>query len=82
MPTFDFVCQSCQLQFEQLVRTRDVAKCPTCGSEQLEKLLSLPNLKTSGTSALSMQAARRRDKVQGTERMVEQAKYEASHDDH
>ena len=63
------------------MRTRDVAACPSCGSAKLEKLLSMPRLKTSGTSALAMQAARRRDKAQGTDRMFEQAKYEASHDD-
>ncbi len=81
MPTFDFICQSCQNAFELFVRSRDTAACPACGSVELEKQVSMPRLKTSGTSALAMQAARRRDKVQGTERMVEQAKYEASHDD-
>jgi putative FmdB family regulatory protein len=81
MPTFDFVCQACAHQFEMLVRSRDVPACPSCGSEALEKLLSMPQLKTTGTRALAMQAAKRRDKAQGTERMVEQAKYEASHDD-
>lgn len=81
MPTFDFICQDCRHQFELLVRARDTIACPACGSANAEKQLSMPLLKTSGTHALAMKAAKRRDKVQGTERMIEQAKYEASHDD-
>lgn len=81
MPTFDFICQECQHPFEMLVRARDTVACPACGSATVEKQLSIPLLKTSGTRALAMKAARRRDKAQGTERMIEQAKYEASHDD-
>ncbi len=81
MPTFDFACQGCSTGFEMLVRPRDIVRCPACGSETVEKLLSLPSLKTSSTRGLSMQAAKRRDKAQATDRVFEQAKYEASHDD-
>jgi putative FmdB family regulatory protein len=81
MPVFDFTCTACAHEFEQLVRSADTPTCPACASTAVEKLLSLPALKTSGTRSLAMQAAKRRDKAQGFDRMHEQAKYEASHDD-
>ena len=81
MPMFDFACQGCNNTFELLVRSGDTVRCPACGSETVEKLLSLPALKTSSTRGLAMQAAKRRDKAQATDRVFEQAKYEASHDD-
>ncbi len=81
MPVFDFTCRSCASEFEQLVRAADTPTCPSCASTDVEKQLSLPALKTSGTRSLAMQAAKRRDKAQGFDRMHEQAKYEASHDD-
>lgn len=44
MPLFDFRCQSCAQEFERLVRPPSYGdpapKCPACGSEQLERLLS------------------------------------------
>lgn len=81
MPMFDFSCQGCDNTFELLVRKGDRISCPACGSETVDKLLSLPALKTSSTRGLAMQAAKRRDKAQATDRVFEQAKYEASHDD-
>ncbi len=81
MPVFDYVCRSCEHSFELFLRTRDVAQCVACGSADVEKQMSVPALKTSSTRGLAMQAAKRRDKAQATDRIVEQAKYEASHDD-
>jgi putative FmdB family regulatory protein len=81
MPMFDFVCTSCQHSFETLVRGSAQPACPECGSTALEKQLSLPALKTSGTHAKAMDAAKRRDKAQGAERMHAQRQYELSHDD-
>lgn len=42
MPLFDFDCRSCGHRFEALVRQQDPAPvCPSCGSADLERLLSL-----------------------------------------
>lgn len=42
MPLFDFDCRSCGHRFEALVRPQDGAPaCPSCGSADLERLLSL-----------------------------------------
>lgn len=81
MPIFEYKCRSCGNQFEALVRKSDIPACPSCKGIELEKLLSLPALKTESTKAQAMKAARQRDKAQGTERTIEQLKYERSHND-
>jgi putative FmdB family regulatory protein len=81
MPIFEYQCRGCGHQFEALVRKSDVPSCPSCNSADLERLLSLPALKTESTKAQAMKAAVKRDKAQGTERTIEQIKYERSHND-
>jgi hypothetical protein len=63
------------------VRKSDTPTCPQCKGTELERLLSLPALKTESTKANALKAARKRDKAQGTERTEEQLKYERSHND-
>ena len=81
MPIFEYRCKGCQHEFEALVRKSDVPACPSCKATDLERLLSLPALKTETTKAQAMKAAKARDKAQGTERTIEQLKYERSHND-
>jgi putative FmdB family regulatory protein len=81
MPIFEYQCHGCGHQFEALVRKSDVPSCPSCNSTDLERLLSLPALKTEATKAQAMKAARKRDQAKGTERTIEQIKYERSHND-
>ena len=81
MPIFEYKCRGCGNEFEALVRKSDTPTCPSCSSTELEKLLSLPALKTESTKAQAMKAAKKRDKAQGTERTIEQLKYERSHND-
>lgn len=81
MPIFEYRCNRCQHEFEALVRKSEEPACPSCKATDLERLLSLPALKTESTKAQSMKAARKRDKAQGTERTIEQIKYERSHND-
>jgi putative FmdB family regulatory protein len=79
MPIFDFECKSCGHRFEALV-LRSVPVCPECKSEELEKLLSLPAVKSETTHGLAMRAAKKRDKAQGQERVAAQIEYERNHD--
>jgi len=44
MPIYEFNCEDCDKEFETLVRTSDwegEVECPSCGSEKLEKRLSV-----------------------------------------
>jgi putative FmdB family regulatory protein len=82
MPIYEYVCLSCKNKFELLIRgTSASPACPACKSADLEKLFSLPAVKSETTHALAMKAARKRDARQGTERVIAQREYEAHHDD-
>lgn len=81
MPIYEFACRACGHQFETLVRPGFTPACPTCQGADLERLLSLPAVHSSGTHDLAMRAAKKRDQKQGHERMIERVEYEASHDD-
>jgi len=81
MPIFEYKCKDCGNEFEALVRKSDVPACPSCQGTDLERLLSLPVVKSESTKAQALKAAKKRDKAQGTERTIEQIKYERSHND-
>ena len=82
MPIYEYRCKSCEHQFEALVmRGEEPTTCASCGGAELERLLSLPAVKSETTHDLAMRAAKRRDQKQGTERVQEQLAYERSHDD-
>jgi putative FmdB family regulatory protein len=80
MPVYEYSCKACEKQFELLVRKQTVVKCPSCQSDDLEKLFSLPAVQSSGTRALAMKAAKKRDAKQGNERVQAQTEYELNHD--
>ena len=82
MPLFDFACRKCGKQFEALVRTGTKPKCEACGNEDLERLFSLPTVKSESTHDLAMRAAKKRDAAQAKDRMYEQLRYEQTHDRH
>ena len=61
MPIFDFHCTGCGKTFELFVQSSTEPVCPECGSQQLEKQVSLvaPQGKTAGiVSSARRQAAR------------------------
>jgi putative FmdB family regulatory protein len=82
MPLYDFSCRKCESQFEALVRGSVKPTCPECGSEELERLMSLSAVKSETTRGLAMKAAKKRDAAHGKDRMHEQLRYEQTHDRH
>lgn len=80
MPLYDFACRACGSRFDLLVRARTQPACPACGGEDLERLLSLPAVRSDGTKRLALRAAQQRDAKQAHERVQEQIRYELSHD--
>ena len=81
MPIFEFSCKACGQNFETLVRTGTTAACPKCGSEDLERLISIPAVKSDNTHALALKAAKKRDAKQGAENARAQREYELHHND-
>jgi len=82
MPIYEYACKGCGNEFEMLIRGQKTPVCPACESEDLERLLSLPRVKSDTTRDLAMRAAKKRDTAQATERMYTQLQYEQSHDRH
>lgn len=81
MPIFEYACKHCRREFETLVRTGDTPACPGCAGTDLERLLSLPAVHSTGTHALALKAAAKRDKVRGSEMARAQREYELHHND-
>lgn len=53
MPLFEYVCTSCDRQFEALVRARETVACPGCRSTALERRLSTFAAHTNGSTGAS-----------------------------
>lgn len=81
MPIYEYACRGCGHRFDELVRGKETPACPSCASQDLEKLLSLPTVKSETTHGLAMAAAKKRDRKQAYENVNTQREYEASHDD-
>lgn len=41
MPIYEYACNACRRDFETLVRSDSVPKCPECGSTDLAKKISV-----------------------------------------
>jgi putative FmdB family regulatory protein len=81
MPIYEYTCRACGHRFELLVRRETVEQCSACRSDDIERLLSLPAVKSSSTEAQALRAARQRDAKLGAERTQAQRQYEQSHND-
>jgi putative FmdB family regulatory protein len=82
MPIYEYVCRSCAHAFELLIRNELTPTCPSCESQDLERMLSLPRVHSEGRKQRSLSAARQRDTRLGQERVRVQREYELAHDDH
>ena len=54
MPMYEFLCGSCEKDFETIVssaQAADEVECPECGSQKVHKKLSLFAKSTSGAAA-------------------------------
>src|SRR5438874_1587659 len=54
MPLYEYECRSCGGQMEVLIRGSEKPVCPSCGSERLEKQLSVPAAHTASGQSLPM----------------------------
>ena len=81
MPIYEYSCKSCHHRFEVLVRSGQTPVCASCGSADLDRIFSLPAVKSDETHARALGAAKRRDKAEAKDKAHEQLKYERSHND-
>ncbi len=82
MPMFEYACKSCGKEFEALVRPNTAApSCPACQGSELDKLISIPAVKSESTHALALGAAKKRDTSQANHNARVQREYELHHND-
>jgi putative FmdB family regulatory protein len=79
MPIYEYECKACGHQFEQLIRTGDVAACPSCKGQELTRLLSLSAVSSEHTRQSNFNKARARAKLVQRDKDVAQAEYEKKH---
>lgn len=81
MPIFEYHCQTCHREFELLVLKTTTPSCPACLGTALERLISVPAVKSEGTHALALKAAKKRDTKQASDLNRAQREYELHHND-
>jgi putative FmdB family regulatory protein len=81
MPIYEYRCTGCGHEFETLVLANSVPACPSCKSQELEKRISMPAVKSDSTHALALKAAKKRDAKQASENSRAQREYELHHND-
>jgi len=79
MPIYEYRCGGCGHEFEQLIRPGDVAACPSCNGQTLERLLSHCAVSSDHTRSLNFKKARAAAKVVQRDKDVAQAEYEKKH---
>ena len=83
MPLFDFRCRQCGRQFEALVRTGQPVMC-SCGSDDLEQLLSGFAVSSSTIRKANLDAVRQKGAKARQEKLRADHNYMEKHirDDH
>ncbi len=51
MPLYEYKCQSCEHQFEEMQKMTDapLTKCPKCAKDQLQKVISSTSFSLKGS---------------------------------
>jgi putative FmdB family regulatory protein len=57
MPLFEFRCRGCNQEYELLVRNGEPVECPECGSDSVEKLLSVTAAHVAGRAGLPIRSS-------------------------
>ena len=79
MPIYEYECRACGHRFEALVRPPAEAECPACHGTDLEKLISMFAVDSSGTRALGLNAARKKNASVTRDKAHAEAEYERDH---
>jgi putative FmdB family regulatory protein len=48
MPIYEYTCQNCGREFEELIRGAEQPVCPACGQSRVERQLSVSAAHTAG----------------------------------
>ena len=80
MPLYDYECRKCGHEFEVLVRPGSATpKCSSCGSEELERLLSGFAVSSEHTRANNLASGRKFYAKDRKDQAMAQLEYEKHH---
>ncbi len=80
MPIYEYLCQKCQHQFEYLLLgSSPAAKCPACGSPNLEQLISRSAVHSEGSHQANLSAAHRKVAAARGDRMRDEHQHLHEH---
>ena len=80
MPLYDFRCRGCGHEFEALVRTGDVPRCPACQGQDLERLLSTFAVDSAERRQAAARDSRRRQIAGRKDALIADEEYRQKHD--
>lgn len=86
MPIFEYRCAACGHEFEQLVlKASNAPLCPSCGSPNPEKRMSMPSISSEQTRGRASLDIRARNRALRKDHAVEEVKrierHASDHDD-
>jgi putative FmdB family regulatory protein len=81
MPLYDFRCRACGRDFEALVRPSHDPVCPSCGSPDLERLLTGAgfSVRSGGLSPAARRAVQKQQHQQRRDQAAFQHEIEKKH---
>jgi putative FmdB family regulatory protein len=80
MPLYDFHCRGCGGEFERLVRGSEGVACPSCGSSDVERLLSTFALSTEERRAAAARQSRKQQIAKNRDKVIAEEEYRQKHD--
>ncbi len=80
MPLYDFHCRGCGAGFERLVRGAETIACPSCGSHDIDRLLSSFALSTSERRAAAARQSRKLQVAKNRDKVIAEEEYRQKHD--
>jgi putative FmdB family regulatory protein len=82
MPIFEYRCSDCGNELELLVlKTSVPVRCPSCGGERMERLLSLPAVSSDQTKQRASRDIRARNRTTRRDQAEAEAARIRAHDD-
>ena len=82
MPIYEYECRACHHQFEAIVRLPEKPVCPSCESEDLERLVSLFAVDSGESRRIARDAARRQHAKTTKEKAHAEYEYDRKHHEH